>query len=132
MNDLSELAHDHCIEGSMGLIDKVVMIGRDGEIWGIAGRWKITSEEAQVIAQQVKQPALFMARGISLGGIKYMGLVSNEENFQGYKHAVKGGVNGIISDKVIIIGGFSEPHQNSAAHSFMKGVCLNLLEASKR
>ncbi|EFC40637.1 profilin [Naegleria gruberi] len=114
---------------SNGLIQKGFIMGRDGTIWGVTDGWAVTAQEAKNLAGQVANPSSVPATGITLGGVKYMGLVADEENFQGFSSTKKQGVSGVVLKSAVIVGLFGEPHKNPNAYSFLKGVADSLVNA---
>ncbi|KAL9652970.1 hypothetical protein ABK040_015485 [Willaertia magna] len=116
------------VQSSGGLINAALIMGRDGTVWGNSANWPVTAQEAKTLAGQVANPTTIPAQGITLGGQKYMGLLADEENFQGFANAVKQGVSGVILGSCIIVGKFGEPHKNPNAYSFMKKVADALVE----
>jgi len=121
--------NDQFVTPSGGIIAKALIMGRDGTIWGITDGWNVSAQEAKTVASQAANPTLVPANGLTLAGVKYMGLVADEENFQGFNNSAKAGVSGVTLKTAIIIGLFNQPHKNPNAYSFLKGVADNLVEA---
>ena len=117
------------VNSSGGLIQKALIMGRDGTIWGISAGWNVTAQEAKAVAGQAANPSTVPSTGITLGGVKYMGLLADEENFQGFSSAKKQGVSGVTLKGSIIIALFGEPHKNPNVYAFMKKVADSLVEA---
>ncbi|KAG2375389.1 hypothetical protein C9374_010013 [Naegleria lovaniensis] len=113
---------------SQGLIQKALIMGRDGTIWGVTAGWNVTAQEAKTLAGQAANPSSVPSTGITLGGVKYMGLLADEENFQGFSSAKKQGVSGVVLKGSIIVGLFGEPHKNPNVYSYMKKIADQLVE----
>ena len=116
------------VQPSGGLVQKALIMGRDGTIWGLTDGWNVTAQEARTVAGQAANPSTVPSTGITLGGAKYMGLVADEESFQGFSSSTKKGVCGVTLKTCVIVVLFGEPHKNPNVFSYMKRVVDQLVE----
>ncbi|MFD4786125.1 profilin [Streptomyces sp. NPDC058459] len=84
----------------------------DGGTWA-ASRDVIKANEGPVIVQLFKNPGEAFARGITVGGVKYMAIKADDSSIYGKKGAT--GVALAKTGKTIVIGYYDEKQQSGNA-----------------
>lgn len=98
--------------------------GKDGAIWG-ERNMKAGKDEALMLANGMKDPKQFQAKGIVVGGVKYMFLAEQDKTIRGRK-----GSNDILlasSNKAIVVA-ISKDGANSANIRSHKMVVEDLIK----
>ncbi|EFC49660.1 predicted protein, partial [Naegleria gruberi] len=58
----------------------VLLMGADGSMWGLAGQWNVSAQEAATLANAIKTSA-GAPISCTLGGVKFMGMRADDSEF---------------------------------------------------
>nr|P18322.3 RecName: Full=Profilin-P [Physarum polycephalum] len=108
-----------------GQLDGAIIIGLDGNSWA-SKNLTLKAGEGQAIAALFKTPANVFASGITINGIKYMGIKGDSRSIYGKKGAT--GVATVITGQCILIGYYNEKQQPGNAALVVEKLADYLIE----
>jgi len=92
-----------------GQISKGIIIGHDGSKWAASSGFDLMAGEGAAIAALFKNPSEVFVKGVTINGVKYMGIKGDESSIYGKKGAT--GVAIAKTGQVILLGYYDEKVQ---------------------
>ncbi|KAN0042659.1 hypothetical protein ACTA71_011469 [Dictyostelium dimigraforme] len=96
-----------------GLCSAAILSNSDGSVWAKSPNMTISKQEADALIALYKNPAEVFAKGVTVGGIKYMGIKGDPQSIYGKKGP--GGIVLVKTIQTIIIGIYDEKFQPGPA-----------------
>jgi profilin len=114
---------DQQLVGS-GNFEKAALLGHDGSSWAASPGFTIS--EAAAIAALAKDPKKVLQNGVTVAGVKYLGIKGDERSAYGKKGSA--GVCIVKTNQVIIIGVYKEGQQPGNAATTIEKLADYLIE----
>ncbi|KAF2073150.1 hypothetical protein CYY_005539 [Polysphondylium violaceum] len=90
-------------------VEEACILGLDGSTWASSKGMGLKAGEGQGLAALYKNPANAFSQGITVGGVKYMGIKADERSIYGKKGAT--GIAAAKTNQCIILGRYNEKQQ---------------------
>jgi profilin len=92
-----------------GNVKMAAVCGIEGGVWTTSPGFNITEAEIKTLLSGLTNPATFQMNGVTVGGVKYMYLQSDDTQIQAKKGAT--GVSVAKAGKCLIIGVYGDGQQ---------------------
>jgi profilin len=102
------------------------ILGHDGNPWAVSPGLGLKAGEGAKLANTFKNPADVFASGITVGGVKYMGIKGDDRSIYGKKGA--GGIVTVKTGQAIVVGVYDEKFQPGPAANTAEKLADYLIE----
>jgi len=107
-------------------ISKAAIHGHDGGKWATSGGFTVSADEAKKLIAGFKDPSGLRANGITVHGIKYLTLKTDDRSIYGKKGAT--GIICVKTGKSVLIGVYDENTQPGQAANVVEKLADYLIE----